>query len=161
VKKIDLGATSAAGHMAVHVAPAYSRFQRISNLENAMSLASTLWDTAGWLWSDRHPGVDRSKHRSVAETFDKDLFSRCPDLGLIRDLAEVTKHGGELSRKTVTVTGLSGSGSPGGTLFVSTPFGGMTEAKPECTLQIEHDGKSRNMTDALATAYKFLLAEAG
>jgi hypothetical protein len=157
MKKIELGATSAASYFALNAAPAYSRFQRVSNRENAMSLASVLWDTAGWLWSDCHPGIDRRKHQRDADAFDKDLFNRCPDLKLIRDLAEATKHGGELSRKSVTVTGLSGSGSPGGTLFASTPFGGMVESEPECRLQIEHDGKSRDTKEALATAYRFLL----
>jgi hypothetical protein len=170
VKKIDVGITSAGDHVRMHAAAAYSRFQKVSNRENAMSLASALWDTAGWLWSDQNPGVDRRKHPDKAKAFDDDLFKRCPDLELIRAVAETMKHGGELHRGSVTVTAVSGSGSPGGTSLLynplgpmgeraSGPFGMPIESTPECTLRIDHDGGSRDMKKALAASYKFLLAE--
>jgi hypothetical protein len=173
VKKINIGPTTASDYFGLHVVPANTRFLNISSHENAISLAKALWDTAGWLWSDRHPGVDRQdrKAKPIVEAFDKDLFDRCPDLRLFRDLADGTKHGGELSRKSVVVTGISGCGSPGGTSFTSNPFGPtgerpsgpfggmMVESTPECTLRIEHAGGSRDMKEALATAFKFLQAE--
>jgi hypothetical protein len=169
VKKINSGPRSARDYFGLHVMPAHSRFQKISNLENAISLANALWNTTGWLWSDRNPGIDRRKADTKA--FDEDLFKRCPDLRLIRDLADATKHGGELSRAGVIVKGVSGSGSPGGTSSTSNPFGSMgerpsgpfggmmVEATPECTLRIDHQGGSRDMKEALITAYKFLQAE--
>jgi hypothetical protein len=156
--KINVGPTSARDYLDQHVAPAYSRFVSVSDHANAISLAKALWDTAGWLWSDRHPGVNRRKQKAVADVFDADLFERCPDLKLIRYLADATKHGGELDGKTVTVKGISGSGSPGGTGFTVSPLGTL-QSKPECTLQIDHEGGSRDMKEALTTAYKFLLAE--
>jgi hypothetical protein len=171
MKKINFGPTSARDYLGLHVVPAYSRFQRISNLENAIDLAKVLWDTAGWLWSDRHPGVNRRDQPAAASAFDADLFRRCPDLQLFRDLADTTKHGGELNRPSVIVTGISGCGSPGGTSFTSNPFGPMgerpsgpfggmmVESTPECTLRIDYEGGSRNMKEALATAFKFLQAE--
>ena len=171
MKKINIGPSSARDYFGLHVVPANTRFLKISNHENAINLAKALWDTAGWLWSDRNPGVDRRRQKAAADCFDADLFKRCPDLELIRDLAEAAKHGGELSRPNVKVTGLSGCGSPGGTLFTSNafgpmgerpsgPFGGMmVESTPECTLQIDHDGGSRDMKEALAAAFKFLQAE--
>jgi hypothetical protein len=158
MKKINSGPTSARDHLGMHAMPAFSRFQKVSNLENAIDLAKTLWDTTGWLWSDGNPGVDRRDRQLEAKAFDEDLFRRCPDLRLIRDLAEANKHGGELSRANVIVSGISGCGSPGGTLYTSTPFG-MTEGTPKCTLQIDYEGGSRDMTETLTTAYKFLLAE--
>ena len=117
------------------------------------------WDTAGWLWSDRHPGVNHQKQKAVADVFDADLFERCPDVKLIRDLADATKHGGELNGKTVTVKGISGSGSPGGMGFTTSPLGTL-QSTPEGTLQIDHEGGSRGAKDALTTAYEFLRAEA-
>jgi hypothetical protein len=42
----------------------------------------------------------------------------------------------------------------------SGPFGGMmVESTPECTLRIDYEGGSRDMKEALATAFKFLQAE--
>jgi hypothetical protein len=122
---------------------------------------------------DRPVSRRRSQQGEKADTdaFDADLFKRCPDLMLIADLAEAAKHGGELTRASVIVKGLSGCGSPGGTSFTysvfgpigerpSGPFGGMVESTPECTLRIERkDGSSRDMTEALETVYKFLLTE--
>jgi hypothetical protein len=35
----------------------------------------------------------------------------------------------------------------------------MVESTPECTLQIDYQGGSRDMNEALAAAYKFLRAE--
>lgn len=137
---------------------AYSRFQEVSNLENAIELAKALWDAACWLWSGRNPGVDRRDQKAVAEAFDNGLFDRCPDLRLFRDLAEAAKHGGELSRSSVTVKGISGGGSPGDALYMFTRFG-TNQSSPECTLQMEHDGGSRDRKEALTTTYKFLLTE--
>ena len=78
-----------------------------------------------------------------------------PDLGLIRDLADAAKHGGELSRGSVKVTNISGTWNSGGTSFVSNPFGAtgersdgplggmMLQSTPKCTLPIECDGGKR------------------
>lgn len=52
---------------------------------------------------------------AAASAFDDGPFRRCPDLQLIRDLADATKHGGELHRRSVIVKAISGCGSPGGT----------------------------------------------
>jgi hypothetical protein len=173
MKKVNIGLTKAGDYFGAHVIPANTRFEKISNQENAFSLAKTLWDTTGWLWSDRYPGVDRRDQPTDAKAFDDDLFKRCPDLRHMRDLAEAAKHGGELSRSSVVVTGISGSGSPGGTSFTanafgpngerpSGPFSGgmMVPSTPKCTLRIDlKGGGSRDMKEALATAFKFLLAE--
>jgi hypothetical protein len=105
------------------------------------------------------PRVDRQKDKTAADVFDADLFKRCPDLLLVRDLADAAKHGGELGRGSVEVKGISGSGSPGGKTFTSSPLG-ISQSTPECTLQIDRkNGSHRNMKEALATAYKFLRTE--
>jgi hypothetical protein len=173
MKKINIGSTNASDYFGVHVIPAHQRFLKISNLENAMAAARALWENVGWLWSDRHPGVDRQKaEAATVKAFDDDLFKRCPDLQLLRDLTDAAKHGGELKRPSVVVTGISGCGSPGGTSFTSNPFGPkgerpsgpfggmMVQSTPDCTLQMDLEGGgSRDMKEALATAFKFLQAE--
>jgi hypothetical protein len=156
--EIKFGPASAREYLDQHVAPLYPRFLDVSTRENAMSLASALWNTAGWLWSDRHPRVNRRDQKMMAVAFDADLFKRCPDLQLIRDLADATKHGGELHRGSVIVKGVSGAESPGGTSFTFSPLGTL-QSTPECTLQIDHDGGSRDLKEALTTAYKFLRDE--
>jgi len=63
------------------------------------------------------------------------------------------------TRSSVVVKAISGSGSPGGTAFISSPLGTL-QSKPECTLRIDlKDGTHRSMKETLATAYKFLRAE--
>jgi hypothetical protein len=171
MKKVDIGFGSAGAYFIKQVMPANTRFLEISSRENAIDLAKALWDTAGWLWSDRNPGVDRRAPAAKTRAFDEDLFRRCPDLQLIRDLAEFAKHGGELNRASVVVKGISGIGSQGGTSFVSNPFGangersngpfgGMAvQSTPKCTLQIDTANGSRNMKDALASVFHFLQTE--
>jgi hypothetical protein len=80
MKKVDFGPRSAGDYFGLHVIPAHQQFLRISNLENAMAAAKALWETVGWLWSDRHAGVDRRKAPATVKAFDDDLFKRCPDL---------------------------------------------------------------------------------
>jgi hypothetical protein len=73
-------------------------------------------------------------------------------------------------RSSVVVTGISGTGSPGGTLFMSNPFGsngerssgpfgGWIQSTPECTLRIDTANGSRDMKEALSAVFSFLQAE--
>ena len=133
--KINIGRSSALDYLDQQVSPAYGRFRDIPSRENAIGVATALWETTGWLWSDRHPGVDRRKNKPAADAFDADLFKRCPDLKLIRDIADTAKHGGELNRKDVVVTGISGSGRPGGRSETFTPYGNL-QSTPARTLRI-------------------------
>ena len=45
--EIKFGPASAREYLDQHVAPLYPRFLDVSTRENAMSLASALWNTAG------------------------------------------------------------------------------------------------------------------
>ena len=86
---------------------------------------------------------------------------RCRDLELLRDLADAQKHGGQLSRSSVRVAAISGSGDPGGQHQEFGPLG-MTEHRPKCTLQMDLiGGGSRDLTEALKAVHKFLRAEIG
>jgi hypothetical protein len=155
MKKINIGPRTASDYFGLHVVPANTRFLDISNHENAISLAKALWETVGWLWSDRHPGVSMQDQPTAVGAFYDVLFEGCPDLEFFRDIADGAKHGGELGRKSVKVKGISGRGSPGGTSFTSNPFGSMgerasgpfggmmVESTPECTLRIDYEGGSR------------------
>jgi hypothetical protein len=155
--KIEMGPSSARDYLEQQVAPTYSRFLRVPSRENAISAAAALWDTTGWIWSDRHRGIGQ---KASPKALSEDLLARCPDLGLIHDLADAAKHGGELDRSSVNVKAISGSGSPGGKTFTSSQLG-TSQGTPECTLQIDlKNGGSRDMKEALAIVYKFLRAEA-
>jgi hypothetical protein len=157
--KLDLGLTSARDYLDQQVAPAHARYRDVPSRENAIKTAAALWDTVGWLWSDLNPGLDRKNAGAQAGAFDKSLFQKCPALVLIRDLADAAKHGGELSRSSVVVTAISGSGSPGGTSYISSPLGTL-QSTPACTLRIEcKDGTSSDMTEVLHTAHAFLRRE--
>jgi hypothetical protein len=171
-KKIGIGPSSAGEYFAAHVVQANMRFQNLSSRDNAITLAKALWDTHGWLWSDRNPGIDRRTDPLKTKAFDDDLFRRCPDFKLIRDIAEAAKHGGELNRAGVVVKDVSGLGSVAGTQQVlhafgtdgereDGPFGGMMPAPtPESPLRIQtKDGNSHDMKQVLATAFEFLLTE--
>jgi hypothetical protein len=151
VAKIQIGLASAREYLEQQVAPAYSRFLDVPSQENALSAAATLWDTRGW--------IDQKASPAAAKALSEDLLARCPDLGLIHDLADAAKHSGELDRSSVLVKGISGSGSPGGATFTSSPLGTF-QSTPECTLQIDlKNGGHRDMKEALATVHKFLRAE--
>jgi hypothetical protein len=157
--KIDLGVSSAQDYLDQHVAPAQSRFIDIPSQVNALDLADVLWDTVGWIWSDLYPGIDERDAKQAAKMLSDKRLARCPDLAIIRDLADAKKHGGQLGRSCVIVEGISGSGSPGGKTFTSSVYG-TNESKPECTLKVDlKDGSQREMKEALANVYKFLRAE--
>jgi hypothetical protein len=62
---------------------------------------------------------------------------RCRDLELLRDLADAQKHGGQLSRSSVRVAGVSGSGGLGGLLQEFGPLG-MIEHSPKMHITGRH-----------------------
>jgi hypothetical protein len=113
-------------------------------------------ETVGWIWTDLHPGIDERDAKAAAKVLSDDRLARCSDLALVRDLADAEKHGGELGRSTVVAKGISGSRSPGGTSFTSSPLGTL-QLTPESTLKIDlKDCSHRDMKEALTTVYKFL-----
>jgi|SRR3954447_18192972 hypothetical protein len=68
------------------------------------------------------------------------------------------KHGGQLGRHSVVVEEISGSGSPGGTIYTTSVYG-TNESRPECRLQIDlKNGSQRDIKEVLANVYMSLRA---
>jgi hypothetical protein len=138
---------SAQDHFDSRAAPAYSAFQRLKSRENAIGAAVAFWEMRAYL---RGIGTEDESNRN--------LFKRCPELQLICDIAEASKHA-DLGKDDVKVSGISGTGSLGGEATIISPLGSLPTVPP-CTLQIDlKDGSSRMMEDVLATVAKFLRAQ--
>lgn len=151
---VDIGCMSALDYWHSTANPAYMRFRDTPTKENAIECAKAIEDLRGWRWKEMHPGIDPRADQTAYAAFNGQLFSGCPDLALIKDIAESAKHGGELGRSGVQVKGIAGSGI-GGVEQVFGPLG-MYERKPECTLRAElHDGTQRRLPEMLASAIKF------
>jgi hypothetical protein len=146
VKMSRIVSQSAQDHFDSRAAPAYSAFLRLKSRENAIAAAVASWEMR-----------DHLRGGTGKVEFDQALFKSCPELQLIRDIAEASKHA-ELARSDVKVSGISGTGSIGGEATIISPLGSL-QMVPPCTLQIDlKDGSSRMMEDVLATVAKFLRA---
>jgi hypothetical protein len=138
---------SAQEHFESRAGPAYSTFLRLKSRENAVAAAVAFWEMRDHLRGDT----------GKAE-FDQALFKSCPELELILDIAEASKHA-DLCRDNVKVSGISGTGSIGGEATIISPLGSL-QTVPPCTLQVDlKEGSSLTMEDVLVTAAKFLRAQ--
>jgi hypothetical protein len=141
----------------IHACPAHSRFRETSTRENAIECAKAIEDVRGWYWEETFPGLNPRKARKDYDAFNRQLFGECPELALIKDIADLAKHGGRLDRSDVKVKEIIGAGA-GGILFVSGPpmgpsgpFRNMHESKPECTLRVVLNDGSEVPLPALLT----------
>jgi hypothetical protein len=152
---VDLGYKTARDYSDNIVSAAYSRFLKIKNRENAIAAAKAISDLRDWLWHDTHPAVDPRDDVDGYKAFTAALFSDCPELELLRDIADGAKHGSKLGRKNVKVARITGSGSPGGTLYEFSPLG-MNESTPACHLEIDvGDGVSHKLPEVLERAMRY------
>jgi len=149
---VNIGVNNAREYLDSVAYPANSSFVRIKNRDNAIALAKTLWELRDWHWNDL-PDPKPAKGE-----LDKQLFAACPELELVRDVAESAKHGGKLHRRGVKVLAITGAGSPGGTSTVTGPagYGASYEGPPPCTLALDlGNGQSRNLPEVLETTLRF------
>ena len=131
-------------HFDFRAGPTYSAFLRLKSRENAIAAVVAFWEMR-----------DHLRGRKAKKEFDRALFESCPEFKLIRDIAEASKHA-ELGRPDVTVSGISGTGSPGGEGTLFSPLGSL-QTVPPCTLQIDlNDGTGCRMEDVLAIVARFL-----
>jgi hypothetical protein len=136
---------------------AASRISGTPNLEKAIHAANLAWHLHERVWYDKHPGRN-PRNSPEYKNYVEDLFSRCTELSLLRDVAETGKHRG-LGRATLKLQADTGSGSPGGIIYETSPFG-MTQSTPKGTLQIElADGSTHDFADTLKAAVDFWKAE--
>lgn len=149
MRKVDIGSQNARDHMNGHVATCYSRFLATKTRDNALEVMKAILDLTDWDFRDTYPGVDTRSPEHTA--FVEVLIAACPELEWIRDGAEATKHGGQLSRASVKVRAIVGTGSQG---MLYGEFGPM--GPPPCTLAFELvDGTQHSVPDALQKVMKF------
>jgi hypothetical protein len=155
---VDIGYTSAQEWWNYIACPAHSRFRDASTKENMFECAKALEDVRGWRWRDTHPGIDTRGAPRKYEAFNQRLFTACPELELIKDIAEIAKHGGQLSRNSVKVDSIVGSGI-GGAEYLSDELG-MRERKPECMLRARlKDGSEVPIPQMLVRAMQYWRSE--
>jgi hypothetical protein len=146
----DIGLAKASDYFDLVVSPAYTRFAHKQTRANALTFAVAAWHLHDRLWHDR--GSPHPK-----EQFVEALFVACPELRMVRDLADAGKHHA-LDRPSVKLTKIIGAENPGGIGEISSPLG-QTSAVPECTLEIEFDGTCYLLPDVLRRVVEFWRSE--
>lgn len=126
------------------------RASRKGRHANALTLAVAAWHLHDRLWHDR-----RSPHPK--EQFVEALFVACPELRMVRDLADAGKHHA-LDRPSVKLTKIIGAENSGGIGEISSPLG-QTTSIPTCTLEIEFDGSCYPLPDALRRVVEYWRSE--
>jgi len=146
----EIGLDSAQAHLHDILSPAYGQFTERGTRANLLKVAQAAWDIHERLWHDKGcvPPLDQ---------FREDLFKACPELRLMRDIAETGKHTG-LDRKNppVELVRIAGAENPGGTSEISGPLVMTYTTKPTCTLMIETvDGRSYPVPETLKIVVEF------
>ena len=93
VQYVDFGFTSSRQFWAEIVVPAYEKFKVEADRANAIYASVTSWHVHEWIWHEQHPGED-TRNNSEYSAFQNNLFSDCPELAWIRDVADAGKHRG-------------------------------------------------------------------
>ena len=146
----NIGLAKASDYFDLVVSPAYTRFAERQTRANALTFAVAAWHLHDRLWHDR--GSPHPK-----EQFVEALFVACPELRMIRDLADASKHHA-LGRSSVKLTKIVGAENPGGVVETSSPLG-QTSAVPKCTLEIEFYGSRYPLPDVLRCVVVFWRSE--
>jgi hypothetical protein len=93
VRYVDFGFRSAEEFWAEVVMSSYERFKAEPTRANALTASGHAWHVHEWIWHDQHPGED-TRHSADYKEFQNKLFSECPELAWIRDVADASKHRG-------------------------------------------------------------------
>jgi hypothetical protein len=102
VQYVDFGFQSARELWDELVLPACEQFKAVPSRANAIVASWAAWHLKDWLWHEKHPGEETRNNKNY-EAFDGVLFSDCPELAWIRDVAEAGKHRG-LGRASLVVS---------------------------------------------------------
>ena len=148
IKYPNIGFENARTYLDEVLAPAYRQFTERETRANTLRVAEAGWAIHERLWHDlgRVPPLNEFRAR---------LFEDCPELRLMRDIAEIGKHTG-LSRDDVIVDRITGAENPGG-ISETSGFGMMLGGgKPTCTLTIDTiDGQHFPVPKTLKTVVQF------
>lgn len=79
--------------------PACDRFRADATIENAITAATFGWHISDWLFHEQNAFAEVSALK-------EDAANRCPELGLLRDVCNGTKHR-KFDRGAPAVTGIS------------------------------------------------------
>jgi len=150
----EIGLDNAQAQLHDVLSPTYRQFTERGTRANLLKVAEAAWAIHERLWHDngRAPPL---------EQFRRDLFKACPELRLMRDIAETGKHSGLDRRKDLELVRITGAENPGGTLEISgswilTGQPARHTTKPTCTLMIETvDGRSYPVPETLKTVVDF------
>jgi hypothetical protein len=114
---VDFGYQSAREFWNENAIPAFQTFQDQRNRANAINAAIYAWQIHDWIWHEQHPGEDTYKNTTYKK-FKKKLIKKCPELSVIRDVADAAKHRG-LGRSDVRVKRIASQ-----TYFITNPAHG-------------------------------------
>ncbi|MGP0008038.1 MAG: hypothetical protein ACLPIG_04920 [Methylocella sp.] len=90
---IDFGYVSAKQFWAEVALSAYEQFKSNPNRQNAMQAAVPAWHVLDWIWHERHRGKNTQGNDDF-ENFRRETIRQCPELALVRDVADASKHCG-------------------------------------------------------------------
>lgn len=72
---------------------AYQRFTGGQSRANAVEAAVHAWHIHEWAWHEANPGIDTQRNPAY-RAFRDNLFTTCPELAWVRDIADAAKHRG-------------------------------------------------------------------
>jgi len=98
---VDLGIPDAKAFWTTVALPSVQAFRTGATTLTSLMAAWSLWHMNEWLWYDTHPG-ETARVSQAYKDFTAGHTSACPDLLLLRDVAEASKHRA-LSRKGIAV----------------------------------------------------------
>jgi hypothetical protein len=126
----DIGFHSASDYLEYLVLPAFADFSKTPKRTSAVKFAVAAWHLHDRLWHERGK-PDRQK-------FVAGLIASCPELGLVRELADAAKHH-RLDRPSVSLTRLEGR-EGGGVLESFGPLGMTSSVDRGSLILVEADG---------------------
>jgi hypothetical protein len=148
-----IGLEDAKTHLHDMLGPAYRDFTEKGSRANLVKVAEAAWAIHERLWHDN------GRVPPPLTQFREDLFTACPELRLMRDIAETAKHAG-LRRETVVLVSITGSEYAGGTSEITGSWlADQPTSQPRCTLMIETiNGTNYPAPEALKAVIDFWVA---
>jgi len=104
VTYVDLRVYTVAQYWAELLIPNVKAFLRDPSSLTVFNAALSTWHLVDWVWHERNPDEDTQRNGRFND-YRKLLLTACPDLVLLRDIAEAGKHRG-LGRSGVSTAGL-------------------------------------------------------
>jgi len=127
--------------------PAQSRYFDEPTPFHAVQAAWPVWHVLEWVWHEHNPGQD-TRNNPAFDDFRARHLAACPELKLLRDVTDASKHCG-LAR-TTSVANVTGTGQ-----YAQGFISGMWAVEHRDPLIIEADGTSHVFDDVLRAAVTY------